>query len=433
MAVKGAPRRERIRIRGGRVIDPANGVDQVMDVYIAAGRIAGLGDAPDGFSAERSIDATGLIVCPGLVDLCARMREPGLEHKATIASETRAAVAGGITTLCCPPDTDPIIDTTAVIELIRRRAEQAGFARVVALGALTRGLNGEQLSEMAALKRFGCVGVGNTIHPKENPLVLRRAMEYAATHDLTVFLYPEDTALSDGGCVHEGAISTRLGLPGIPEAAETAAVARDLALIEHTGVRSHFCRLSTARAVQMVGRAQYDGLPVTADVAMHQLFLTEHDITGFDSECHVLPPLRTERDRDGLRQGVARGVIGALCSDHQPHERDAKRAPFIETEPGLSGLETLLPLALKLVHEGLLDFSQALARLTYRPARILNIDTGTLGMKARADVCVFDPDLVWRYDHASMLSQGRNTPFLGWEFKGRARYTMMDGRLVHEL
>lgn len=423
----------RIRIHGGRVVDPASGTDGVHDLYIAGGRIVAWDNAPDGFAVDHEIHASGLIVCPGLVDLGARLREPGHEHKATIASETRAAAAGGITTLCCPPDTDPVIDTPAVAALIRRRAEEAGYARVLPLGALTQDLAGDKLSEMAALKQAGCVGMSNTLRPLASNLVLRRALEYAATFDLTVFLHSEDASLRNTGCVHEGIVSARLGLPGIPEAAETAAVARDLALIEQTGVRAHFCRLSTARAVHMVNRAQYDGLPVSADVSIHHLHLTDLDVEDFDSQCHVLPPLRTPKDREELRAGVARNVLTAVCSDHQPHEPDAKLAPFIATEPGISALETLLPLSLRLVKEGVLPLSELLARLTTGPARVLGIDAGTLRPGAPADVCIFDPNREWRLDEGAMLSRGRNTPFLGQRLKGRVLYTLLEGKMVHRL
>ncbi len=422
----------RLRITNGRVIDPANAIDGVQDVFIADGRIQTIGDALQGFTADREIDASGLIVCPGLVDLCARLREPGQEHKGTIASETWAAASAGITTLCCPPDTNPVIDTPAVIELIRSRAEAAGYARVVPLGALTEGLAGESLSEMAALKEAGCVGVGNALRPITNTHVLRCAMEYAATHGLTVFLSPEDPWLRNKGCMHEGAVSTRLGLPAIPESAETAAVARDLMLIEQTGVRAHFCRLSTARAVRMVARARYEGLPVSADVSAHHLYLTEMDVTDFNSQCHVTPPLRTQRDRDGLRAGLARGALAAICSDHQPHEPDAKQAPFSATEPGISSLDTLLPLSLRLVDEDVLTLSEVLACLTHQPAQILGIEAGTLSTGALADICIFDPQRYWELTDSTLHSRGRNTPFMGWEFKGRVTHTLLAGKIVYE-
>lgn len=423
----------RLRISGGRVIDPAHGVDKVQDIYVADGKIVALGKAPEGFSADREISALHHIVCPGLIDLCARLREPGQPHKATIASETVAAASAGITTLCCPPDTDPVTDTPAVVELIHHRAAQSGKARVLPLGALTKGLAGNEIAEMMALTETGCVAISNAGRAVTNTLVMRRAMEYAATHDLLLILRAQDYWLSHGGCAHEGKVSTRLGLPGIPESAETVALARDLLLIEQTGVRAHFGQISTTRAVQMIGRAQHDGLPVSADVSAHQLHLTEMDLGHFDSACHVSPPLRTLRDRDGLRKGVADAVITAICSDHQPHEPDAKLMPYTQTEPGISALETLLPLTLRLVDEGVLPLMEALARLTSQPARILGLDAGSLATGKPADICIYDPDRYWTLSTANLVSRGHNTPFLGWELKGRVTHTLLGGRLVYEL
>lgn len=420
----------RIHIRNGRVIDPAHKVDAQQDLYIADGKIVALGAAPDAFSADQTIDATGLVVCPGFVDLAAHLREPGQEYKATIASETRAAASAGITTLCCPPNTDPVVDTPAVVDLIHHRAQKSGLARVVTLGALTDGLEGTHLSNMASLRDAGCVGVSNGRQPVASSLVMRRAMEYAATFGLTVFIHPDDAALSAGGCVHEGPISTRLGLPGIPEAAESVAVARDLALVEQTGVRAHFCRLSTARAVRMIARARYEGLPVSADVAAHQLHLIDVDTGDFNSHCHMLPPLRSQRDQTGLLQGIMDGTLDALVSDHQPHEADAKLRPFSETEPGISALETLLPLTLRLVERNQLALSDALALLTFRPAAILGIAAGSLGLERQADICIFDPDAFWEVSENTWVSRGRNTPFLGWELKGQVRYTLYRGQVV---
>ncbi len=423
----------RLRISGGRVIDPAHGVDKVQDVYVADGKIVALGKTPDGFSAEREIDVRHQIVCPGLIDLCARLREPGQPHKATIASETAAAASAGITTLCCPPDTDPVIDTPAVVELIHHRSTLSGKARVLPLGALTKGLAGNEIAEMMALSETGCAAISNAARPITNTLVMRRAMEYAATHNLLLILRAQDYWLAHGGCAHEGKVSTRLGLPGIPESAETAGLARDLLLIEQTGVRAHFAQLSSARAAQMIGRAQHDGLPVSADVSAHQLHLTEMDLGHFDSACHVLPPLRTLRDRDGLRKGLADGIIAAICSDHQPHEPDAKLVPFTETEAGISALESLLPLSLRLVDEGVLSLTEALARLTSRPARILGIEAGNLAPGKPADICIYDPDRYWTLSAETLTSRGHNTPFIGWEFKGRVTHTLLGGSLVYEL
>lgn len=420
-------------IRGGRVIDPANSVDAVQDLCITDGRIVALGAAPEGFTPDITIEATDHVVCPGLIDICARLREPGQEQKATIASESLAAASGGITTLCCPPDTNPVIDTPAVTEFIRLRAEAAGHARIVTLGALTQALAGEHLSEMAALRQAGCVGVSNALQPMINPLVQRRALEYAATFDLTVFLYPNDHWLANNGCAHEGKVATRLGLRGIPEAAETAAVARDLALIEQTGVRAHFCRLTTGRAARMVARAQFDGVPVTADVAMPYLYLSEIDISDFNTACHLIPPLRTVEDRQQLRDALQQGTFTAICSDHQPHEADAKLGPFPATEPGISGLDSLLSLGLRLVDENALDLPDLIQRLTTGPADILGLPYGNLGIGMTADVCIFDPADSWQLDNTAMRSHGHNTPFAGWEMPGRVTHTLLAGKLVYTL
>ncbi len=423
----------KISITGGRVIDPANQIDTTTDLHIASGKVVAVGAAPDGFVADQSIDASERLVIPGLVDLATRLREPGLEHKGTIASECRAAAAGGVTTLTCPPDTDPVTDTPAVVELIRHRAEQAGLARVVCLGASTQGLNGQNISEMGALLGAGCVGVSNAWSPVVNNLVRRRIMEYAATYNLTVFLHAEDTSLRNSGCMHEGPVSTRLGLPGIPTAAETVAVARDLALIEATGVRAHFCRISSATAMKKIGRAQFDGLPISVDVSAHHLYLTELDLADFNSQCHVRPPLRSQRDMQGLREGLRRGTISAICSDHQPHEADAKLVPFRETASGISGVETLLPLTLRLAQESPMTLPQLIARVTAEPAKILGIDAGTLGIGAAADVAIVDPERYWLVSPETLHSHGLNTPFMGWELKGRVTHTLLGGRLIHQL
>lgn len=421
----------RLRISNGHVIDPANSMDAIQDIYIADGRIIAVGKSPEGFTPDNDIDASDLIVCPGFVDLRAHFREPGNEHKATIASESRAAARAGVTTVCCPPDTDPVVDTPAVATLIQRRAEEVGRTRIVPLGALTQRLEGQQISEMKALKNAGCVGVSNAMRPMTSLLSLRRAMEYAATHDMTIFIHAQDTILSNNGCVHEGAVGTRLGLPGVPEAAETVAVASSLALIEQIGIRAHFSMITTARAVQMIARAQFDGLSITADVSAHHLHLTELDVLDFDTMCHVQPPLRTQRDRDSLRLGLARGTLGAICSDHQPHEPDAKLAPFSATATGISALETLLPLSLRLVDDGIMSMSDLVARLTCTPARILGIDAGTLTPGSSADICIFDPQYYWTLTTQNMVSNGHNTPFLDWELKGMVMHTLFGGKVFH--
>lgn len=426
----------RLSIRNGRLIDPASGTDQEADLHLADGRVLAVGAAPAGFQPDRTLDARGLIVCPGFVDLSARLREPGHEQKATIASETRAAAAAGITTLCCPPDTEPVIDTPAVAQLVHQIAERHGFARVLPAGAITQGLEGRQITEMAALKAAGCPVLSQAERPIRNTQVLRRALEYASTFGLTLFLLPQDADLAEGGCAHEGRVATRLGLPGIPEAAETVAVARALALAEQTGARVHFRGLSTARGAEMLAEAHARGIPASADVAVHQLFLTEDDLDGFDADCHVIPPLRTLADRDALRAAVAGGTVQALCSDHQPHDADAKEAPFPETAPGISALETLLPLTLCLVADGILDLPTALARLTTGPAEILGHppgrDLGCIRPGRPADVCVFDPRESWVPSPDDLMSHGDNSPFLGVTLHGRVRWTVLGGRTVFE-
>lgn len=422
----------KLMIQGGQIIDPANAVERIDDLYIEDGRIIGIGQTPEGFQAEEVLDATGLWVLPGLVDLGAHLREPGQEHKGTIASETLAAASGGITHIACMPDTDPVIDSPAEVDYIEQQAEEAGNCHVHIIGALTTGLGGEALSEMAALKQAGCVGVGQGLVPISSLGVMRQAMDYAASQGLTVYLQPQDARLAKNGCAHEGAIGSRLGLTPIPEAAETAALGALLALVEQTGVRSHFCRLSTARGVDMLRRARAEGLPVTADASAHQLFLTEMDVSDFNSLCHVLPPLRTERDMLGLREGLRDGTIQVLCSDHQPHEADAKLAPFPSTEPGISGLETLLPLTLRLIADGTLPRSEAIARVTSGPARVLGIDAGSLSLGSTADICILEPGHSWEFNTRGMLSTGKNSPFGGWPFEGRVVRTLLSGETVYE-
>ncbi len=421
-----------IVIRGGRIIDPANQLDAVCDLYISDGRIAAIGEAPASFAAEQQIDAHGKWVLPGLVDLQARLREPGQKHKGTIASETAAAAAGGVTTLCCPPDTNPIIDNPAVAAQIAHRVEASGKTRVLPIGALTQGLGGEQLASMQALHTAGCQVMGNARRPITSTLVQRRALEYAATLGLTVFINAEDPWLGGNGCMHEGEVSTRLGLAGIPECTETIAISRDLILIEQTGVRAHFGQLSSARAIALIAEAQAKGLDITADVSAHQLYLTELDIGDFNSLCHVRPPLRSQRDRDGLRQALADGVIRAVCSDHQPHDRDAKLAPFAATEPGISAIETLLPLTLRLVEEGVMSLNDAISRITWQPAQILGIEAGRLNPGMLADLCIVDPEAYWEVNEDVLLSTGKNTPFIGWEMKGRVLRTLLGGTTVYE-
>ncbi|MEA1889157.1 MAG: dihydroorotase [Pseudomonadota bacterium] len=420
-----------IHIRGGRLIDPANNIDRVEDLFVANGHIIASGDVPEGFSADKTIEAANQIICPGLIDLSVRMREPGQEFKATLKSECAAAVAGGITTTCCPPDTTPIIDTPAMANMLTHRGREIGLTHILPLGALTNALTGETLSDIHALHQAGCVAFSNEQHTITNTMVMRRAMEYASSFGLLLILHANDPWLSDNGCMHEGEISTRLGLAGIPEAAETVIVARDLALIEQTGVRAHFARLSSARSIELIVEARDRGLKVTADIAIHQLHLTEYDVSDFNTLCRVMPPLRSERDKEALRTAVAQGDIQAICSDHQPHERDAKLAAFSEAASGISGLETLLPLGMKLVHENVIDLSTLIASLSSGPAALLGIEAGSLSTGCLADICIFDPHEEWLLDHTKLLSKGHNTPFKNWPLKGRVITTLLAGSIVY--
>ncbi len=422
----------KIRIKNGRVIDPASQFDARQDVYISDGKIIAIGEQLDGFEADKTIDATGLIVCPGLIDLSVRLREPGQEHTATILTETKAAAAGGITTVCVPPDTAPVIDNPTVVELIEDRAKKSGRSMVLTMGAMTQNLNSELLAEMARLKAAGCVGISNGLSPIKNSVILQRAMAYAATLDMTVFITPADPWLQSQGCVHEGAVSSRLGLGGIAESAETIAVSRDLILIEQTGVRAHFHNLSTAKAVKLIRDAQNRGLPVTADVSAHHLHLSEHDLGNYDALSHVLPPFRSIRDREQLQQGVRDGVISAISSHHQPLDKDDKLGPFAETKPGISGLETLLPLTMKLVEDDEVNLHTALAALTCNPADILGIDSGQLKVGTTADICLIDPDSEYECQPLNFVSAGKNSPFEGWLFNHQVSHTLFHGRLVHE-
>ena len=422
----------KILIQNGRVIDPAQNIDQTTNVYIAKGHIIHVGDqAPDGFSADQTLDASGKWVFPGLVDMQARLGEPGHDQTGNIASETKAAVAGGVTSVCCPPDTDPVTDTQAVAELIQRRARQAATAFVMPIGALTQGLKGEHLSEMHALKQGGCVALSQANKPIQNPLTLKNALEYAASHDLLVMLRCENQQLKNKGVAHSGAVSTRLGLPSIPASAETVALARDLLLVEETGVRAHFSQLSCARSVEMIHQAKQRGLPVTCDVAIHQLHLTEMDVLDFSSLVHVTPPLRSHADRDALRAGVKAGIIDAVVSDHTPLGRDEKQLPFGESVPGISGLETLLALTLRLVDEKVLTLHQAIQVLSEHPADILGLNTGSLHPGNSADLVIFNPEAYWTLESNQMVSQGKNSPFIGWEFNGQVEMTFFQGRPVY--
>ena len=421
-----------IHIKNGRLIDPKNCIDAKQDVFVSGGRIAALGKPPEGFRAERVIDASGLIVCPGLIDLSARLREPGFEYKATLESEMQAAVAGGVTSLVCPPDTDPPLDEPGLVEMLKHRARSLNLVHVYPLGALTWKLGGERLTEMVVLRDAGCVAYSHADTPLPDTQVLWRAMQYASTFGIAVWLRPQDGYLARGGVAHDGEVATRLGLAGIPSFAETIALSTILQLVRTTRTRVHLCRLSTAEGVAMVRAAKKEGLPVSCDVSAHHVHLSEIDLGYFDSHCHVIPPFRSLRDRDALRAGLADGTIDALCSDHAPVDEDAKQLPFAESEPGVTGLELLLPLALKWAEESRVTLPEALARVTSGPAAILEVPAGVLATGREADLCVFDPTAHVKITAESLKSQGKNTPFIGYELPGRVHYTLVGGRVVYE-
>ena len=422
----------KIHIKNGRLIDPANNIDTRVDLFVAAGKVAAVGNTPGGFSPNRVIDAAGLVVCPGLIDLSVRLREPGFEYKATLESEMLAAVAGGVTSLACPPDTEPPLDEPGLVEMLKHRAKTLNLAQVYPIGALTIGLAGEQLTEMAELRDAGCVGFSHADAPLQDNQVLWRAMQYAATFGFCVWLRPQDPYLAKDGVAHDGEVATRLGLPGIPAFAETIAIATIIELMRATGARVHLCRLSTREAVDMVRAAKRDGLPLSCDVGIHHAHLSEVDLGYFDSHSHLQPPLRTARDRDALREGLKDGTIDALCSDHTPVDEDSKLLPFGESEAGATGVELLLPLTLKWALEMKVPMAQALARITQEPARILALDAGHLSVGHTADVCVFDAERYSKVSADALKSQGKNTPFLGIELPGKVRYALVQGQIVYD-
>lgn len=431
----------KILIKGGRLIDPASNLDRVGDLAVANGRIVKLGDVGE-FAAERTIDAAGLVVAPGLVDLCARLREPGHEHEGLLEIELAAAAAGGVTSLVCPPDTDPVLDEPGLVEMLKFRARKLSRCRLFPLGALTRQLEGAALTEMAELTEAGCIGFSQAEAPIRDTMVLSRALQYAATYGYTVWLRPQDAYLS-GGVAASGSVATRLGLSGVPVAAETIALHTLFELVRTTGARVHICRLSSAAGVELVRAAKREGLPVTADVSINSLHLSDVDIGYFDSAMRLTPPLRQGRDRDALRAGLADGSIDALVSDHMPVTVDEKAVPFAEATPGATGLELLLSLAMRWARDAGLPLPRALAVVTAEPVRVLGSALGSLAASAGrlveggvADVCVFDAGASWAVAPERLASQGKHTPFefsrSGFELPARVRCTLVAGHLAYE-
>jgi dihydroorotase len=422
----------KIRIDNARILDPRTSKDEPGTVCISDGKVHSVFAAPGKFTADRIINAGGNWVCPGIIDLAARFGRPGQEINNTIPGEAAAAASAGVTTVCCPPDTHPIIDSSAVVELFQTVAADTGLVRILPIAALTHGLQGDRLAEMYTLKSAGCVAVSNASQPLANYEILRRALEYAASSDLIVFIHPEDHELKNQGVVNEGPISTRLGLPPIPETAETVALSSALLLIEQTGARAHFCRLSTARAVDMVRQAKKSGLPVTADVDICHLYLTELDVDGYNTRCHLVPPLRSLEDKDALIRGLADGVIDAVCSDHRLLSADSKIAPFSQAGPGASTIEVFLPLMLELVNRGKLTSMQAVEKITRNPADILGLPYGRIEPGHTADIIIIDPDKTWTVQEKGLLSGGKFTPFDGWELQGKVSHTILNGELIYQ-
>lgn len=410
-----------IEIRNGRVIDPQNGTDRVASLFIADGRIAGLGEAPIGFAAAQTIDATGCVVCPGLIDLAARLN--------SIEAELAAAVAGGVTSVVVPPDADPPLDEPELADRLVHRGAEIGKARVLPLGALTLGLKGERLAELAGLKKAGCVAFSQAMVPVVDTEALLRAMEYAATFDFAVWLQPQDYWLARNGIAHEGEVASRLGLAGIPVAAETIAIATIVQLVRDTGCRVHLTRLSSAAGVALVQRAQHENLPITFDIGIHHLLLTENDIGYFNPHARFSPPLRSQSDRQALSNAAANG-LATICSDHTPVGADDKLLPFGEAKPGATGLEVLLPLTLKWAEAAGVDLPKALGRITAAPAAVLGLTDRHLAPGAVADICVFDPAAEWQLSSESLRSRGRNSPWLGHRLSGKVRATLVGGRIV---
>jgi dihydroorotase len=433
----------KLHIKNGRVIDPANGVDGVQDLYIEHGKVAAIGavsaEFAAGYAGARSIDASGLVVAPGLVDLAVRLREPGYEYKATLESEMQAAMQGGVTSLVCPPDTDPVLDEPGLVEMLKHRARRLNQAHVHPLGALTMGLKGQALTEMAELTESGCIGFSQAEVPMEDTTVLLRALQYAKTFDFTVWLRPQDAHIGRGGVAHSGPLASRLGLSGVPVMAETIALHTIFELMRATGARVHLCRISSAAGLELVRAAKAEGLPVTCDVGAHHIHLTDADIGFFDSNARVTPPFRSQRDRDAIRAGLLDGTVDAICSDHTPVDDDEKLLPFGEASPGATGLELLLSLALKWaddyaaaqpgVKNGL---ALALSRISADAARVAGLQAGQLGVGSMADICIFDPAARWTVQGSALASQGKHTPFLGYELAGQVQATIVAGHVAFE-
>jgi dihydroorotase len=419
-------------VRGGRLVDPAAGRDETTDLLVEKGKVSRIGSVPVSGGKAREIDASGKWVLPGLVDLHVHLREPGYEYKETILSGTRAAAAGGFTSVACMPNTDPVNDNPAVTRTILEKAASAAGVRVYPVGCLTAGQAGGTLAEIGSLVEAGCRAFSDDGHPVSHPGVMRRAMEYCRSFDVPVISHCEDRDLAGGGVMHEGAVSTRLGLPPLPAAAEEVMAARDIILCRLTGARLHLAHVSTRGTVRLIEAAREEGLAVTAEVTPHHLFLTDEAVAGFDTSTKVNPPLRSRKDVEAVRAALRDGVIDIIATDHAPHSPVEKEVDYQSAAFGLVGLETALGLVLKLVHEGFLPLTRAVQVLTAKPAEILGIPGGTLEEGEPADLIIVDPEAEWTVTPGDFLSKGRNTPFAGWKLRGRVERTFVAGKAVYD-
>ncbi|MBF0133208.1 MAG: dihydroorotase [Magnetococcales bacterium] len=420
-----------VLIQGGRVVDPAHGRDETADILIENGIIRAVG-RPEIPRGCRIIDADGLIVAPGLVDMHVHLREPGYEYKGTIASGTRAAAAGGVTSVAAMPNTKPVTDDPSVVGHVLEKARVGGIVNVYPVGAITKGLQGVELTEFGLMLEAGCVAFSDDGATVADTGVMRRALEYARAFGALLIQHAEDPSLVSGGCMNEGVTSSRLGLPGIPVESESIMVDRDIRLVELTGGRYHVAHLSTAGALEAVAGAQAKGLPVTCEVAPHHFSLTEEAVDGYDTYAKMAPPLRSEFDRNALLEGLARGTFSAIATDHAPHDEDSKKVEFCCAANGVIGLETLLPISLELVSGGVMTLSNCLALMTYKPARLLGIHRGELTPGFPADLVLFDLLESWQVDSNRMCGSARNTPFHGRKVRGRVKKTMVAGHIVFE-
>ena len=418
-------------IKSGNLVNPGGDISGVHDIYIKDGIIIGIDEDTTKLNSPVIIDAEDCIVCPGLVDLSARFREPGLEKEATILSESKAAVSSGVTTVCYMPDTQPIIDTPAQIKLVEDIFKTVNLCKVKVLASLTKDLDGNRISPMMELKQAGAIALTNCYDPIKDLLVLRRAMEYASGHEITIFYQPQNNCLANDGCVHEGKISNKLGLPGIPSAAESIAVAEAILLSKLTGVKLHLCRISCLESIMLIKDALSTGIKVTADVAIHQLFFDENSINNFNNDFHVMPPFRSSEDLAAIKSAISEKTITAVCSDHQPHNEDAKQAPFSDSQFGIASIEILFPLIMELVDLNIMDLNTAISKVTSNPANILGIDAGIIKKGSSADICILKKE-EWVFDREKILSSGKNNPFIGKRFSSRVYRTICEGKIVYE-